>query len=496
MNRRLGIHSAAGRLFLGAALMGLLAILSVRSAHASPWAEVGDAQLRSDIEILAAAGAIDDVTMQWPLPWAGIVARLENGSVAGQPDYVRDAAERVLARARSEMHLDRAAFAATADATNDPNVIHSFDGLSRETFQAQVSGEYMTQTAAIRINAGAQIDHKSGHAEFMPDGSYAAITYAGVLAYAGYVTHWWGPGWISALSLSNNARPMPQIGLERLDTAPIDFPVLRWLGPTQTEFFIGWLDDSRVATNTVFVGTRTEFNPAPGLEIGIARVTEMCGKGHDCKPIADYFNLDNGPGHVNKTNDESNIDIRYTNTVSGHPFEIYAQMMSEDSNPISHSITSHLFGASVWFPIRDDMLRITAEYADTVPTINIFSFGNVAHGSAYNNSDYVDGMRYRGRTLGFGLDSDSRLLTIQSSFSDSANRTFTFTFDHAQVSNPNIGNVNVVTTAPVLINLFEARATIPYRGFLFDLAARIQDDQPRPDHGFTGSVEAAARIPF
>jgi hypothetical protein len=35
---------------------------------ASPWAEVGDNQLRGDIEILASAGVLDDVTTHWPLP--------------------------------------------------------------------------------------------------------------------------------------------------------------------------------------------------------------------------------------------------------------------------------------------------------------------------------------------------------------------------------------------------------------------------------------------
>jgi hypothetical protein len=41
------------------------------TAKASPWAEPGDVQLRSDIEILANAGLIDGITTQWPLPWPG-----------------------------------------------------------------------------------------------------------------------------------------------------------------------------------------------------------------------------------------------------------------------------------------------------------------------------------------------------------------------------------------------------------------------------------------
>ena len=59
----------------GIAVGCLLALLvSVPAAVASPWAEVGDSQLRSDIQILANAGVIDDITTHWPIPWAGLLS--------------------------------------------------------------------------------------------------------------------------------------------------------------------------------------------------------------------------------------------------------------------------------------------------------------------------------------------------------------------------------------------------------------------------------------
>jgi len=52
-----------------AASLILVTGLTASPVFAASWgADVGDAQLRSDIEILAAAGVIDDVTQQWPLP--------------------------------------------------------------------------------------------------------------------------------------------------------------------------------------------------------------------------------------------------------------------------------------------------------------------------------------------------------------------------------------------------------------------------------------------
>ena len=190
------------------------------------------------------------------------------------------------------------------------------------------------------------------------------------------------------------------------------------------------------------------------------------------------------------------IDIKYSSIVGQTPFQVYMQLMNEDSNPISHSGTSHLFGTSVWLPLGDDPLRLTAEYTDSVATLDIFSFGDVLHGVAYNNGDYIDGMRYRGRTIGFSLDSDSTLLTLQPNRRDQDDWSYELTLHHAAVSNPNNSQGNVVTTAPVHINMGEARVGFPLSDMRIELAGRLQDDQPRPYHGFQASIEAAITYNF
>jgi hypothetical protein len=469
---------------------------STLPAFASPWAEVGDGQLRSDIEILATAGVIDDITTHWPLPWASIVSRLRaQGVMHGQPGFVREAAERVLATASDQMRINEMRVSATVDGTNAPAVVRGFDSLGRETAQGQVSAEYMTDTTAVRLSIGGELQNHTGRAAIVPDGSYVAQKIGGATIYGGYITHWWGPGWISALSLSNNAHPMPQIGIERDSTDAFRTPWLSWLGPWQAEFFVGWLDDSRVAVNTVYPGFRFTFNPLHGLEIGLARTTQMCGTGHSCVPLRDYFDLQNDNNAVNHTNDEGLIDVKYSTMLGRTPAEVYMQLMNEDSSPVSHSDTSHLFGASLWLPIGAAApLRLTAEYSDTVPTVDIFSFGDVAHGDAYNNGGYIDGMRYRGRTLGFSLDSDSTLFTLQGAWRGAGGWSYELTYHHAAVDNPNNTLGNAVTTAPVHINLGEARVSFPFHGVHIDLEGRLADDQPRPFHGFQAAIEAGLSI--
>src|ERR1700710_2280668 len=108
-------------------LMAVSLCLPLAAVKASPWAEVGDNQLRSDIEILASAGVIDGITTHWPLPWASIVARLRaNHGMAGQPGFVRDAADRVLKVAESQMQFGEMRASATIDATNRASFVRGF----------------------------------------------------------------------------------------------------------------------------------------------------------------------------------------------------------------------------------------------------------------------------------------------------------------------------------------------------------------------------------
>lgn len=488
----------------------LCSVLSGKSA-ASPWAEVGDAQLRSDIEVLAAAGIIDDVTTQWPLPWGGILYRLgQSDALENQPGYVRAAAERVAQEAQAAIATDRVNYAVSTDVTNLPDVVRGFDALGREDLQGHASAEWMGEDTAVRLQVGGQSLDRFDHQSLLLDGSYLMRRAGNALIYAGYITHWWGPGWDSALSLSNNARPFPQVGITRMDTTAFSSPWLSWMGPWQAEFLVGVLDGTRLATNTLFDGTRISINPFPGVEFALARSQELCGSDqpptayfngiHPCKPIAEYFNVTNTTAHPSASKDEVDIDLRYTNRFRDISYALYTQEMNRDTGPFVHSDTSHLFGVTVWAPIDDVAVRFTGEYADTISTRNFFSFNNDFYGQTYWDYKYQDGWQYRGRTLGSSLDTDSRLASFHASWLGSNDWTYTLTYYRASISSPNTPTMNSplvpaganrVSAIPATIDLGEARARVPFGDFSIDLAARIEDDQPRPDHGFAAAGEVA-----
>ena len=268
---------------------------------------------------------------------------------------------------------------------------------------------------------------------------------------------------------------------------------MSWLGPFRAEALVGLLDDTRIARHTAFTGVRVTLNPARGLEIGGSRTQILCGSGHPCS-VGEVFDLNNNSTNPSKSASEAEFDVRYGWRLGGVPVEVYTQIMNEDSNPITHSLSSYLVGGSVYIPVALNTLRITAEYTSSISTLNLFSFGNVQYGVSYTDYKYPDGLRYRGRDFGFSLDSDSRLYTLQANLTDSADRNYTLSLHRALVSRPETGTANVLTPTPVNINYAEARVATPFYIGVLSLSGRVQDDQLRPAHGFTAAAEVTYRI--
>lgn len=483
-----------------AAAFLLLFFAAISPVWGSPWAEVGDNQLRADIELLQAAGVLDDITTQWPLPWQSLRQDLSRANLDGQPADIQAAVQRLLARAQTATAFGTSVWA-SLDATSKANTVYGFDGMGRGQGQAQLSLEGTSGPLSGRVSLGAITQNYRGNStKLMADGSYGAVRLGGALIYLGYLDHWWGPGQISALSLSNNSRPMPQVGIERARTTASSWPVLRWLGPWQFEFLLGYLDGPRLQPDTYYNAARLAIHPFSGLEIAVARTEEFCGQGHPCSPIKDYFHFSNNPNSVNNTNDQANWDIKYSHTLAGIPFQIYLQLMNEDYSWFNHSGTSHLFGSSIFIPAPYSPIKLTAEFTDSISTHHPFSFGNNLYGFSYTNGTFIDGMRYRGRTLGFSLDDDSTLLSLQGSWSDDADRFYELSLHHATIGNSHSVGANIVSRTPVVVNMGEARFSLPFklngRIFHLDLDGRLQDDQPRPHKGTAAAAEVALRVPF
>ena len=254
-------HFRAGR--FNAAVFLLLGSVISSPAFAASWgADAGDEQTRSDIELLAAAGVIDSITQSWPLAWGSITPRLRDS--AGQPAYISGAARRVLSQATADTGGTGLRASLDTDMTSAPATIRGFDALGRQAVQGQAILDYAKDGLALHLAVGARTANRHDRQVLMLDGSYASAQIGGAVVYAGYVPRWWGPGWRTALSLSNNARPFPSVGITRASTTPFRSPLLSWMGPWQAEFFVGVLDGPRRTSDTLFNGLRVAINPRPG----------------------------------------------------------------------------------------------------------------------------------------------------------------------------------------------------------------------------------------
>lgn len=462
----------------------------IARAGTAPWLSVGDRGLRSDIELLAAYGLVGHLTTTWPIPTQQILHGLANEKkLDAAPPAVQLAAQRVLAALKGPMPDSSLHPVASYKTTNAPAVVRGFGARARNQADGYVGLDYDAGAFNASLRAGEQTRYNGNGARFSLDGSYVAARWGNLQFYGGWLNQWYGPGGTTSLLLSNNARPFPKVGFMRADPTAFETPWLSWLGPWQFNFFVGDLDGPRRATNTGFVSMRFTFQPVDGLEIGLTRETEICGKGHSCNP-KDYFDVNNGPKSPNKINDEAGIDIKYTRLVDGISVSPYVQFMNEDTGPFTHADVSYLAGTTIAAPWGSDgaYWRLTAEYADSVATLNWFDFGKKSYGVAYNNSGYLDGFRYRGRTLGFSLDSDSRLLSLDAELTDSAGRRWRLTYRHADISTPQLAakqasgspDVNVVSARPVSFDQLQASVSLPWGPFHVEAIVGGQTRVPYP----------------
>lgn len=498
-------HPARRLPYIRRRLTRILALsLIAGTATASPWADVGDRTLRSDIEMLAAHQLIDGPITTWPIP-VGFFARLRDSStLAGQPEYLRLAADRLLARLDGQSGLRPAAEFRVA---SDPNLIRDFGAAARDEADLRAGLDYDGNTFAARLRVGALTRIDGDQSRFTLDGSYASTLLGNWQLYGGWIDKWYGPGYTSSLILSNNSRPFPKIGITRNSPGEFETKWLSWLGTWQLDFYVGLLEeDARLESNTGVGSLRFAFMPATGLEIAITRFVQFCGGGNNCNPVEAAFAINNTDSDRNNSNDQATIEVKYTRSFEQVLFSPYAQFLNDDTGPFTHSYTSYLGGLNWAGPWGDEGTQwsLTAEYTDSRATLDWFTFGKRLPGFAYNNDEYIDGFRYRGRTLGFSLDSDSVLFSLTGALTDRAGRQYRLSYYNAQISTQELARIqadgsfrrNSVSAQPVQIDQVEGGISLPWNRLLFDLAVRWQDDQPFPKSGSTVNVEAGVQIRF
>lgn len=291
--------------------------------------------------------------------------------------------------------------------------IRGFGDTRRDEQQATVSAEVIGERWAGRLQVNWSDDPLDGR-QYQLDGSYVSHLLGNWALTAGSVDRWWGPGWESGLILSNNARPVPGISLQRNGSEPFDLGFLRWLGPWQLVLFAGQLEEGRAVPNAKLLGARFSFRPLSWLEVGLSRTAQWGGDGRpqsfdsfmdavigEENYAADDIGLADQPG-----NQLAGFDWRASWVGEGTAFAFYGEVAAEDESGYLPSRSIITFGIDSTFAVGSSDFRVYLESTDTASERR---YSTARYDYAYEHaSAYRTGYRYRGRAIGASVDNDSR----------------------------------------------------------------------------------------
>ena len=248
------------------------------------------------------------------------------------------------------------------------------------------------------------------------DGSSAGFFLGHWSMAVGAVDRWWGPSWQSPLILSNNARPIPMLSLDRTTTQPSDWDFLRWLGPWHLSTFIGQLESDRQVAKPLLWGLRASVMPIDGVELGISR-TAMFGGGNrqvNLKTIVDVvIGKDNGVNQPGNQLGSFDISYKYATGLGSHlvGHEFYVEIAGEDE---AHYFPTKKFATTGYTGFIDlqqgaQALHYLMEYSNT--TAGSFGERDIP-GITYAHHIFPDGYTFNNEVIGSPLGADKQAITI------------------------------------------------------------------------------------
>ncbi|WP_417319179.1 capsule assembly Wzi family protein [Emcibacter sp.] len=438
-------------------------------------------QLRNDVEVLAKYGLISGPVMTWPLTWRQITAQLHKADERNDlPAYVRMALMRVQGKIPREFHTFL-----TVRGTNNPALLRGFGHSGRADVDATLSAELHGDTISAKGVVGYRYSSDDDVTDKVPlDGSYLAKEWGTFQFYAGVIDRWWSTGRESALMISNNARPMPSVGLMRSEPKPFESKWLSWLGPWDLRVFLARMEEDRTISNPLVMGIRLKISPIENMELGAMRAIQVCGEGRPCGFSTWTDALFGGPADNTGTLDEpgnqlGGFDFSYSLSLAKDThLNAYFEFIGEDEGGYLPVKFATLWGASLYSGLGESGLqwRLTGEYSDTSAKFKIIT-GKRDFNVFYNHSIYNSGFRYEGRSLGHSLDNDVKLYSLRAEVYGSENWEASFAWHSAHL-NRDGGGYNPVSASAEKLDIFELSGSLATPFGTASIETRYMNDQP------------------
>jgi membrane-associated phospholipid phosphatase len=369
---------------------------------------------RHAIEVLVDDGGLPLTVTQWPLPRDAVQKALDT-LPADLPPALAAARAQVQAELRAQQS-SRISLTVREHADALPGFgDDSTPGSSLQLRSGELDGPHLAMQVGGRLDPMAD-SGRSGLTARLDD-SAVAVDAFGIQAQAWAHRSWWGPGWQSALPLSNNAPALDGIGFQRATVLPSESPWLSWLGPWNMDFFLARTEGQAPGpgSDALVSGWRLTARPFSHVEIGLTRMVQFGGDGHP-ETLGSFARAVVG-AHANaptvgaQSHDSGNglagIDVRI-GCPDGLRCAAYTQIMGEDDRKHLPFKYLELLGSEVWSP--DGTFRFYFEAAE-IGCRQTWTGPTVA-GCAYRNYAYPGGYTDANRWLGASIGADGKLLTL------------------------------------------------------------------------------------
>ena len=405
-SRPRGVHARGWRIAV------LWSLSPLAMAASVPWTPSVSA--RHAIEVLVDDGGLPLTVTQWPLPRDAVQHALDT-----LPAELPPALDAARAQVQSELRAQQSSrIGVTVRERKDALAGFGDDstpGSSLQLRSGELDGPHLAMQLGGRLDPVA--DSGAPRATARLDDSAVAVDAFGFQAQAWAHRSWWGPGWQSALPLSNNAPALDGIGFQRTEAVPSKSPWLSWLGPWNMDFFLARTEGERPApgSNSLLTGWRLTARPLPLVEIGLTRMAQFGGLGH-AETLGSFARAVVG-SHANaqtvaaQSRDSGNGlaggDLRIR-CPAGIRCAVYAQVMGEDDRKHLPYKYMEVLGTEVWS--ADGATRFYFE-ATEVGCRETWRH-SATPGCAYLNYAYPGGFTNGNRWIGAGVGSDGKLLTL------------------------------------------------------------------------------------
>ena len=463
---------------------GAISLSSLARADAG-WFESGDIQLRVDLALLNDSEVIRLPVSYWPLPRAAVQEALEH---AREHHALNAAVSAALERVRRRVQATHGLQFEASVSAGESGLLRDFDSLAREDLEASASADYDSPSFSASLELGVAQDPPDGQS-VRPDGSHLTWRLGNWLLSANTLDRFWGPSHESSLILSNNARPMPTLMVERATATPFESRWLSWMGPWRFYFGVSQMEEERNDIDSpLFMAWRVAIMPFKSVEIGFSRTAQFCGKQLVCD-LNSFGNMLAGNDNVGidatRENEPGNqmagFDVRWNSPIGTLPYALYAQLIGEDESSYLPVKFLNQYGVEVWKPFASGgVLQSFAEYSSTTCSAN--SSSGPYYDCAYNQGRFsFDGYRYRGRVIGHTTDSDAETYSLGATYTTPGGEVWSVTARTSQLNHDGFDVRNTVSFGPTRYDGVE----FAWRGKLLgeSLALELGAESLEPKYG-------------